>query len=187
MSAIPRVEAKLSIDLSPLTALGGRASNLTPVWVDDVQPIVTDFLLQRFASEGAYGGAKWAPHAPVTKELRKGAGRGRGGIGRDTNRLWASLVKSAGTSAAPGGLLAITPTRYERGSALPYAAPFAGGYNSTHRPVRGKGKDGKPGWVFLRRASPKHIAGRPIFPDPVPPEFITQVATAVRRYIGGDA
>ena len=69
-AAIPRIEAKLSVDLSALTAMTGRAADLTPVWVDDVQPYGTDFIAQRFASEGAYLGAKWAPLAEVTKVLR---------------------------------------------------------------------------------------------------------------------
>lgn len=176
--SIPLIASKLSIDLTTLKGVSAAADDLTPVWVDEVQPYVTDFLTKRFATAGAYLGTAWAPLAPVTQELRKRPGHGRGGIGRDVGRLWASLVKSAGTSAAPGGLLAIGPHRYERGSALPHAAPFAGGFNSTRVPVR----SGK-GWVFVRRRTPKHVQARPIFPNPLPPTLVTFVADAVARHV----
>lgn len=182
MSAIPRIETKLSIDLSKLSGISDRAENLTPVWLDEVQPLVTDFIQRQFATEGAYGGKKWAPLAPATVALRQRPGHGRGGIGRDTNRLWASLVKSGGSSASVGGLLVIGPQTYERGSSLPYAQWFAGGYTSKTRPVYTGQK-----WIFLRRAEPKKIPARPIFPDPLPAELVTNITDAVRRYIVGGA
>jgi hypothetical protein len=39
---------------------------------------MSDFLIQRFDTEGAHGGASRAPHASATRELRKRPGHGRG-------------------------------------------------------------------------------------------------------------
>lgn len=120
------------VDLStaPLEALGARATNLTPVFLDKVDKLVTAFLVAQFTSEGSYGGEKWAALAPRTLEYRKLPGHGRGGIGRDTNRLWASLVKSPSSE----GVVNVTPTHYERGTNVPYAKFFSEG--TYHQPAR---------------------------------------------------
>lgn len=180
-----RLTSRLELDRSKLTEAGERATNLVPFWVRDVQPLVTDFLTRRFDSEGAYQGAKWTPHAPATTALRSQPGRGRGGIGRDLGTLWASLVKSAGSTAAPNGLLVLSPTEYVRGTTVRHAQWFAGGYLSKTKPRLGVGPDGRPKWYFVRRKEPVQIPARPIFPDPVPGPLVSAVETALTRYLTG--
>lgn len=175
---LPRLAA--TVDLSRLAGVSAKARDLRPVWLDDVQPLVTAYLTQRFASEGAHLGAKWAPHAPVTTVLRARPGHGRGGIGRDTGVLWASLVKSAGATAAPGGFLVIDPLRYERGTTVRYAQFFAGGFKSTHAPVFNAATRT---WRFVRRPAPKAIPARPIWTDPLPPALVGQIKEAVASYL----
>lgn len=171
-----------TIDTSKLTGPPERAGHLMPVWLDEVQPLITEYLEARFDTEGTWmGGTAWAPHAPATVELRKRPGHGRGGIGRDVGTMWASFVKSAGAMAAPGGVLHMTDTTYERGSSLPQALWFHRGYKSTHAPARLE--DGT--WVFRRRRVPKQIVGRPIIQDPLPRTIVTLVEEAVARYVRG--
>lgn len=178
----PRLHAHIEIDTSRLRGVSDRATDLRKAWMFGVQPIVTEFLQRRFQTEGAYLGEKWAALAPATVALRSQSGRGRGGIGRDTNRLWASLVKSAGASAAPEGVLDIGPTTYERGTTVPYARFFAGGYTSKTVPVQTA-----KGWRFVRRKPEnfKHVPARPIFPDPMPKQLTESVEAVLKRYIVG--
>lgn len=182
MPGVPqfRITHDFDTSVAQLQEVGDRASDLTPSWINDVQPLVTDFLTQRFDSEGAFGGAKWADLSPVTVEMRKRPGHGRGGIGRDTGAMWASWVKSAGSSPAPGGVLVIEKDRYERGSSLPQSLYFDQGTNSTMVPIQTRN-----GWLFRRRKSPKHIPARPIIPDVLPPSLIEQVELSLAAYITG--
>lgn len=149
--------AQIRIDLSKLTTVSDRVENLTPAFVTGVQNEVTDFLTKKFDSEGAYLGEKWAVHAPDTIAERRRPGRGRGGIGRDTNRMWASFVKSAGSTPAPDGILFITKTSYERGSTLSRSSWFSHG--TLKQPPR------------------------PIFPDPLPEELVNRITGVVERYV----
>lgn len=177
---VPKAVIKYEIDLTGLEQVGDRADDLRPVWLRDIQPLVTDFLSQRFDSEGAFEGAKWADLAPVTIELRKRPGHGRGGIGRDTGRMWASWVKSAGSAPAPGGVLVIEKNRYERGSTLPQSLWFTQGIDSTHVPLQTK-----KGWVFVRRKVTKRTPARPILPDPLPLSLLEQVNLSIEAYVSG--
>lgn len=181
----PKIVITHRIDPAKLTGIKARADDLRPVWLHTVQPILTEFLLKRFETEGAYLGTRWAPLAPATVELRKRPGHGRGGIGRDIGRLWASFVKSAGSTAAPNGILKITETSIERGSSLRYAQWFARGYNSKTKPVQYTDKSGNRKWTFVRRAVPKAIPARPIIPDPMPAELVSQVEAALTAYVAG--
>ena len=187
MSAIPpKVAIGHTIDAKKLQGPQDRVSDLRPVWINDVQPLVTEYLTQRFDSQGAHLGTPWAPHAPATIELRKRPGHGRGGIGRDTNRMWASFVKSAGSSPAPGGVLRIEPTRYERGSSVPHALFFQLGYKSKTKPVQYRdSKSGALKWTFVRRQAPKQIPARPIITDPLPPSLVEAIELSVAAYLSG--
>lgn len=179
-ASVPLARLGATIDLSRLTGLAGKATDLRPVWLDDVQPLVTDYLTKRFASEGAHLGTKWAPHAPVTTLLRQRPGHGRGGIGRDVGTLWASFVKSAGATPAPGGFLVVEPLRYERGSTVKHALFFAGGFQSTHMP---RYNAATKSWTFVRRKAKKAVPARPIWTDPLPPAIVGPIEAAVARHL----
>lgn len=68
--------------------------------------------LERFATEGAYGGEKWAPLAPSTL-ARKDPGKG---ILVDSGRLRASLTQET----APDSIRALLPQSLHWGSSVPY-------------------------------------------------------------------
>ena len=179
------------IDLSKIEGLAERGQDLRPVWQHRVQPIVTAFLRARFDTEGAHmTGAKWAPLQPRTIRERAKPGRGRGGIGRDTNRLWGSLVKSGGSSAPEGGILVMEPDRYMRGTTVPYAAAFSSGLSLVRRArlrkadriATKRGRGGRMGSALGRRFAQTQPA-RPIFGDPVPTALTDQFTAAVARYL----
>ncbi len=149
--------AQIRIDISKLLTVSDRASDLSPAFAGGVQVEVTDFLTKKFDAEGAYMGEKWAGHSPSTIEDRKQPGRGRGGIGRDTNVMWSSFVKSAGLSPAPNGILFIDKTTYERGSTLSRSSWFS----------------------FGTRRQP----ARPIFPDPLPKDLVDRITGVIDRYV----
>ncbi len=147
--------------LSKIDVFARKTSDYRPVLQGEVNASVNEFFVNMFAGEGANTGAKWAPLAPITVLLRKRAGHGRGGILRDTNRLWASLTK---LGLGPEALRAITPTSLERGTLVPYARWINAGYTS--KTFVAIGADGLP--VPLRRKVPKLIAPRRLIPEITP-------------------
>lgn len=137
-----------------LRKLAAVTANATELLAGPVDAAVSQFAEEQFASEGATAGTRWAGHTAITERLRARPGHGRGGIGRDTNRLWASLVKSQG----PDAIRRLTSSTLERGTTVPYARFFFGGYTQTQ--------------IFGReRHSPRATPGRPVFPNPMPASF----------------
>lgn len=149
------IQAQLLMDVSEFTQMSARLANLGPAFAGPVDTLMTSFLAVQFKTEGAAGGERWASLAPRTLEARKRPGHGRGGIGRDTNRLWASLVKSP----SPEGWVRVTPTTYSRGTNVPYAQFFSEGTRGGLQPAR------------------------PISPSPLPPWLVDSISAAVNRYI----
>lgn len=110
---------------------------------------------RQFASEGAFGGPKWPALAPATIKGRAQSGRGRGGILRDTNRLWASLVK-----IGPESVRIMRSHYYERGTSVPYAMAH---------------QEGK------QRGLPK----REIIPEPLPTSVVNTWEKIILNYVEG--
>jgi hypothetical protein len=149
-----------------LAAVLRRAGNLTPLFAGPIDKSVTLMFERRFASEGAWGGIRWAGHQPLTIRLRARPGHGRGGILRDTSRLWASFVKGSG----PDAVRRITPSEYERGSAVPYARFHQRGYSLTR--------------VFgIRLRKPRRVPARPVVPERVPREVLATWERLVKEYV----
>jgi phage gpG-like protein len=117
MPAEINVSMDLSQTLVALTGVSGRVKNLRPVFHGPIDQSVSELFSAQFHTEGAFGGRRWAALSQQTIKQRMQRGRGRGGILRDTSRLWASLVKRG----SPEGIRAITDSRYRRGTAVPYA------------------------------------------------------------------
>jgi hypothetical protein len=182
----PQQRIHCTIDTSQLEQIDGKAADLRPFFIEELQPLVTEFLTRRFDTGGAFGGAPWSPLAEATLALRKRPGHGRGGIGRDTGRMWASWVKSVGATAAPGGVLKITKDRYERGSSLKQSLFFHYGIESVTKPVQIEDKSGGARWIFVRRKVPKRIPPRYIVPDVLPAEFLDTVNLRVKAYFLGN-
>lgn len=136
-----------------LDALERRTADLRPVFLGVVDAMVTESLAAQFETRGRHFGTPWAPLPPEYVRRRgRRPGHGRAGDAplRDTNRLWASLVKSGG----PESLRVVSPTRYQRGTTVPYAD-------------------------HAQQAGP----GRPIAPDVLPAEVTSVWTGAITRYI----
>ena len=145
-----------------------RAADLSRFFRGPLDKEVTDFLRRQFDTEGAHGGRRWAPLSSTTLALRRRAGHGRGGVGRDTNTMWASLVKSGG----PQSIRRITPREYERGSRVPWSGLFQQGW--TQRTIFGRP---------LRRTI--RVPGREVFPDPLPSQLQGRIRRRFVRYLEG--
>jgi hypothetical protein len=109
-----------------LTDLDLKTADLRPVFANTVDPSLTQFFLRQFATEGKAGGEPWPGLKPRTLQARKRPGHGRGGILRDTGRLWAGYTKSGG----PGSVREIGRQSYVRGVSVAYAQ-----YHYPKRPV----------------------------------------------------
>lgn len=168
--------------LKALTFAQRAAADLTDVMGGDVNQIVDEYLTEQFATEGKAGSTPWAPHSPVTRALRQRRGHGRGGIGRDTNRMWASLTK---LGLGPDAVKDVTPDGLVRGTKVPYARFFAGGWKSVTVPI--VGPTGEIATI-VRRKVPRQIEARPIAPaDGLPSPYVTRIEQAIADFIVGAA
>ena len=153
--------------------------DLSLVFAGPINKSVDTVFKRQFDSQGAFGGTPWRPLHPVTVQLRKRAGHGRGGILRDTNRMWASLTKFG---LGPDAIKVITPMSLERGTTVPYAGWIHTGFMSKYFVV--VDKHGLP--VPIKRARAKKIPARPLVPDPMPAEVVgTWEKVIVNFLIGG--
>lgn len=144
-------------DLRGIELAALRSGNLERVLAGPVDKYITAFLVQQFVSEGSAGGAPWAPLSPETIANRKKPGRGRGGIGRDTNQMWSSLVKSPSTE----GYTRISANTYERGSTVKHMWYFAGGT--------------------------KRQPARPVWPQVMPDSVVERIGKAITDYVESGA
>lgn len=176
----PQTNATINVAeaLARLRTVLRATKDLRPVLGGPINSSVDQLFRRQFNSEGAFGGQKWAPLRPVTKLLRQRPGHGRGGIGRDTNRMWASLTKFG---VGPDAIKILTPSSLERGTSLPYARWFSQGYISKTKPVLGSG--GR--LAFIRRRAPKRIPPRPLVPDPTPRSLTKAWETLIARFVEG--
>ena len=164
------MDATVKVDVAGavarLSAVMKQTEDLSPVFAGPINQSLNEMFIKIFATEGAaYGGKRWAPHAPVTTLLRKRRGHGRGGVLRDTNRLWASLTKLGN---GPDAVKFVGKQSLVRGTLVTYAEPHQRGFTSRTFVV--VGKDGNP--VPLYRKIPKKIPARPFVPDPMPKQLI---------------
>lgn len=153
--------------------------DLSLVFAGPINKSVDTVFRRQFESQGAFGGSPWRPLHPVTLKLRQRPGHGRGGILRDTNRMWASLTKSG---LGPDAIKVVTPHSLERGTSVKYAQWMHTGFKSKYFVV--VDKHGLP--VPIKRARPKTIPPRPIVPEPMPAEVVsTWEKILVNFLIGG--
>lgn len=132
-----------------------RVKDLSPAFEGPVNEAVTVYLIENFASEGFVGlGRRWAELSESTLKGRKLPGHGKGGIGRDTDKMYEALLAQKPR---------VTPTTYERGApdaTVPvYYKWFTGGNRDGVQPARN---------VFVR---------------PTPPALLKKVAEIVNRYV----
>lgn len=146
---------------STLDKMLGTLRNAAPAF-HRIDKHVSLMFRRQFASEGRFGGTPWKPLAPSTIRARQKPGRGRGGILRDSNTLWSSLVHTG-----PESIRLIEPDRYTRGTTVPYAASHQDGVKRTRRTRTGKRTGPRRKYVTkkMRRTS---LPRRPIIPDPMP-------------------
>lgn len=166
-----------------LTGLAGAVKDLSPVFRGPIDSLTTEAFLQQFETRGVrLNGAAWQPLTPATIALRtrvivrKGAARTTNRVGmaragfsaplQNTRRLWASLVKSGG----PEGLRIVTPSSYERGTRVRYAALHQTGFTVTSM-------FGRPLKV------PKVVPARPLVPENLPNDLVGSYEAALAKFI----
>ena len=170
-----------------LRKMGARGRNLAPVLRGPISRSIAQFWRRVFASQGALIGRTWAPLKPVTILLRKRAGHGRGGIGgrgigRDTNKLWASLTKPGG----PNSIRLVTNSSLIQGSSLPQARFMQDGGLSTHFPritFAGKRRKRIADVAWVRRKTPVKVPARPLLPKRLPDPLVKAWDRFIAKYI----
>lgn len=158
------VDIELKEAQKMLDTTAGALLSLAPVFAGPIDKSVSQMFLRRFTSEGAWGGSRWAPLRPLTLRLRQRAGHGRGGVLRDTNRLFGSLVK-----VGPESIRIISPHAYQRGTIVPYARFQQTGWISQ--------------LVFGRSKRAVRVPARPPVPSQIPPEMTNAWEKVIARFI----
>lgn len=176
MAVVPQIVIELGQTFEMLTNLSKKAEDISPVLAGPINASIDDLFREQFDSEGALGGQKWAALSPATLFFRSQRGRGRGGILRDSNRLWASLTKFG---TGPDAIKVITAKSISRGTRVPYARFHQTGFVSRTFVVADK--VGQP--VPLFRKTPKTIPARPIVPDPIPATFVHKWEKLITEFL----
>lgn len=181
MTAPLQLELNVEGALAKLRAIVDAATNLEPVFAGPINQSLNDVFVKQFETEGAAYGTKWRKLAPITVELRKRRGHGRGGILHDVGPLWASFTK---LGLGPNAYKKVGKQSLERGSTLPYGKYHQTGYPSkTFVVLGGKGRNTYP--VPLRRKTPINIPARPIIPDPFPSSVTDSWARMIADFMTG--
>jgi hypothetical protein len=189
MFAEEGAEVSLAGARALLADLSGAIKDLSPVFRGPIDETTTRAFEAQFATKGTrLNGAPWQPLSPTTIALRtrvvtrkdkstglktrrstNRVGQARAGFAtplQNTRRLWASFVKSGG----PEGVRVITPSTYQRGSRLRYAAGHQTGFLMTSmfgRPLK----------------TPKRVPARPMVPSVLPADLVNEYERAMARYI----
>jgi phage gpG-like protein len=87
------VTVSIGPTLTLLERMRGKAAHLRPVLDGPIANAVHTFFEKRFATEGEYGGEKWAPLAARTLHWRAQNNRTGMPVLQFTRELWSSLVK----------------------------------------------------------------------------------------------
>lgn len=151
-----------------LTSIGQRAADLRPFFHDFLDPEVTEFFEKQFESQGAHGGAKWAPIKPLTVALRSRPGHGFRGptaILVDTDQMRREFVHAGGL-----GLRVIKPKEYRRGVTSGPAQFHQEGW--TARSIFG----------IPRKVTVK-VPARPIVPKEIPRSILSAWEAGYKRFL----
>lgn len=163
----------------------GRARDGTRVLRGPIDKSISAFWRRMFISNGLYGGERWAAHSPVTRLIRrKSRGRGRGGLLRDTNRLWAALTKGSG----PGAYRRVTPHLIERGTTWPHAKFAQEGFKSVSWPAITWQSGRRTGSqianvTWLERAHARKVKPRRLVPRRMPAVLLQTWDRLIARWI----
>lgn len=148
-----------------LSEMERRVQNARDIMAGPVDQEISKHWMKLFETEGASGGTPWAPHEPLTTRLRARPGHGFGGIGRDRNRLWSSLIRSSG----PDSVKEVTNKSIVRGTTVPYAEAFHAGIRNL--------------MVFGRQTG-RSTVGRPLVTDTLPRDLVSRIADAIGKAVG---
>lgn len=167
----------LTLDLAGSPSVAGQldrakrlVTDLSEFYRGAAENAFTAYQTRVFATQGGENGVRWPDNHPLVKRMKQRTGRGRGGVGRDTNRMWASLTKRFG----PDSLAQITPTTFTRGTSVFYARYFNDGTKGGKLP---KEKTG------LSRDVPWRLPARPLIVDPLPQSFVLDLQTRFDAYL----
>lgn len=163
---------KTKLDTSELDKLTGdlerRAKDLRAPFRGPITVATTNFLRKQFDTEGQEGGEPWEPLRPLTLKLRKRPGHGRGGIGRDTNRMWAAWTKPG----APGSVLVVRKQEMLRGVSLEHARYFQEGVSPQRQRVFG-----------VKPKQPRGQPPRKVVPDVLPSKLTNEYERIIADYM----
>lgn len=128
--AEPWVTISLGPTLSLLQRIREKAANLEPVLNGPIANAVHSFFEKQFATEGAYGGQKWAPLAAKTLKWREQNHRTGMPVLQFSRDLWSSLVKRS----SPLGYRIADKDSLLMGTSVKYAPNLQTG--DDHMPAR---------------------------------------------------
>jgi len=151
-----------------LRALGKKLGDLREFFHDELDPTVTEYFREQFASRGAHGGVPWAPLQPLTLKLRARAGHGRGGpdaILWDKGMMRRDFLNATGT-----GFRRVKKDSYQRGAISEVAALHQRGWTS-------RSVFGQP-----RRTAVK-VPARPVVVEDLPRPLTEQWGSAMARWL----
>lgn len=142
------------------------AVDLRPVFAGPIRNSIHDFFRRRFRTHGSHGGERWAPLRAATVRIKSQSHRGKMGVLRRYNRLWASLVKRG----APEGVVNITKRSLEVGTSVPSAEQHQKGWTQTR--------------VFGRpRKSSLRIAPRKLVPRELPTSLTREWESVIVEHV----
>jgi len=145
-----------------------KTSDLREWFWDRLDPLVTDFFEAQFETEGAEGGHRWKPIAPLTRQLRARSGHGLAGssaVLQDTLGMRRDFEHASGT-----GFRKVQPKEYRRGVVSEVAALQQEGWTS--RSVFGQ-----------MRKAPVQVPARPIVPEDFPQSILKTWVRDYTRYL----
>jgi phage gpG-like protein len=115
--AEPWATVSIGPALSLIQRVQTKAAHLRPVFDGPIANAIHGLFEKQFATEGAYGGEKWAPLAARTKRWRAQNHRTGMPVLQFTRELWGSLVKRS----SPLGYRVATDESLLMGSSVRYA------------------------------------------------------------------
>lgn len=154
-----RVEVNYNPRLTPaeltLLALPQRMKNLRPFMQQTVAPLFNRMEQQHFDTKGAAFGHPWAPWAASTKLARLRKGNAGKGLLRDTDALYNAIFRDR---ASDDRLKVVGGRlRFQANVKVPYA--------------------------IYHQVGTQFMPDRQVIPDPLPPMFLRQLRTQLKRFL----
>lgn len=163
----PTVEFKSDMTeaLAALNRIGIEIRDLKNFFLEEIDPMMTEFFREQFATAGSAGGAPWPQNKPSTRndKIFRGA---QLEVMRDSDRLMDSYIDPENRDA----IREIGPQRYARGSRVEYADIHQDWFTITK-------------WGNVLFDQPIEVPPRQVVPERMPVEFTDQWSAALEKRI----